>query len=81
MSTTDPITSTNPNIVSVFTDIPNRSRNANVPTSETGIASAGISVARQLPRNSHVMPTTSRNVASSVQAISRIEAPTNVVES
>ena len=81
LSTTDPITSTNPNSVSVFTDIPNASRNANVPTSETGIASAGISVARQLPRNSHVIPTTSRNVSTIVHAISRIEAATNVVES
>src|SRR6266849_618020 len=46
-STTKPIASTNPNIESVLIEKPNSGKKTNVPTSETGTASNGMSVARQ----------------------------------
>ena len=51
-STTMPIASTMPNSVSVLIEKPNSSMPANVPISDTGTASIGISVARQFCRNS-----------------------------
>src|SRR5580698_1333136 len=50
-STTRPIASTSPNSDSVLTENPNNGNSAKAPTSETGTVSSGISVARQLCRN------------------------------
>ena len=46
-STTRPIASTRPKSDSVLIEKPSSGKSANVPTSETGTASSGISVARQ----------------------------------
>ena len=46
-STTRPIASTRPNSDSVLMEKPNSGKKTNVPISETGTASSGISVARQ----------------------------------
>ncbi len=46
-STTRPIASTRPKRESVLMEKPNSGKNTNVPTSETGTARSGISVARQ----------------------------------
>ena len=46
-STTRPMASTRPNRESVLMEKPKSGKNTNVPTSETGTASIGISVARQ----------------------------------
>ncbi len=50
-STTMPIASTSPNSVSMLIEKPISSMPAAVPTSDTGIASSGMMVARTLPRN------------------------------
>ena len=52
-STTMPIASTRPNSVSVLIEKPNALMTANVPTSETGMVSVGISVVRQSCRNTY----------------------------
>src|SRR6266850_35391 len=49
-STTRPIASTKANSDSVLIEKPNKGNTANVPTSDTGTAIIGISVARQLCR-------------------------------
>src|SRR6185312_6215566 len=46
-STTSPVASTMPNIVSVLMEKPNILMNAKVPNSETGIVMVGMMVARQ----------------------------------
>ena len=46
-STTMPMARTSPNSVSVLMENPNALMTAKVPTSDTGIVSVGISVARQ----------------------------------
>ena len=46
-STTRPMASTRPNSESVLMEKPNSGNRANVPISDTGTASSGISVARQ----------------------------------
>ncbi len=46
-STSEPITRMRPNIVSTFSVKPKTCRTMNVPSSETGIATAGMKVARQ----------------------------------
>ena len=50
-STTSPIASTSPKSESVLIEKPKSGKKTNVPISETGTASNGISVARQLCRN------------------------------
>ena len=80
-STTDPITRMSANIVSVFIERPRTSMKKNVPTSETGIVTSGMSVARPLCRKSQVMNTTRRKVSTSVSTISRIDMRTNAVGS
>ncbi len=52
-STTMPMASTRPNSVSVLMVKPSAVNMANVPSSDTGTASIGISVARQLCRNTN----------------------------
>ena len=66
-STTIPIASTSANSVTVLSDIPNASRSARVPISETGMAAAGMMTARQLPRKTNTT------------AITRVKAMIRVV--
>ncbi len=58
-STTIPIASIRPNSVTVLIDIPASRSTAKVATSDTGIATDGTSVARQLPRKTKVTAITS----------------------
>jgi hypothetical protein len=58
-STTMPIASTRPNSVSVLMEKPSTYRPAKVPMIDTGTASTGMSVARQLCRNRNTTSTTS----------------------
>ncbi len=62
-STTIPTASTSPNRVSMLSENPKPCITAKVPTSDTGMATTGISVARQVLRNSSTTSTT-RKVAS-----------------
>ena len=80
-STTEPITRMSANIVSVLIDMPITCMKRNVPIRETGIATAGMIVARQLWRKSHVITTTRMNVSRSVSTISFIDAFTKRVVS
>ncbi len=80
-STTRPIASTRPNSDSVLTENPNSGNSANAPISETGTVSSGISVARQLCRNTNTTSTTSPIASSSVTTISRMPAVTGRVVS
>src|SRR4051812_24890120 len=78
-STTIPIASTRPNKVSVLIVNPSAVKTANVPSSETGTASIGISVARQLCRNRKTTISTSTIAANSVFMTSFIDSVTNGV--
>ena len=62
-STTMPIARTRPNSESVFSEKPNACSTANVPTSETGIATSGITDARHDCRK-RTTTTTTRIAAS-----------------
>ena len=57
-STTIPMARIRPNRVTVLIDMPIASNTANVAISDTGIATEGTSVARQLPRNTKVIAIT-----------------------
>src|SRR3981081_3072417 len=50
-STTNPIANTKPNNERVLIEKPSNGKNTNVPTNDTGTASSGMSVARQLCKN------------------------------
>src|SRR6516165_8239979 len=80
-STTRPVASVMPNSVSVLIEKPKSLTKANVPTSDTGIVMAGISVVRQSCRNRNMTSTTSRMASSSVVTTSRIDWATTVVVS
>ncbi len=80
-STTMPIASTIPNSDKLFSENPNSFMNANVPMSDTGIASSGTSDARQLWRNTSTTMTTKAMASSSVLITSRILERTNSVVS
>ena len=58
-STTMPTDSTSPNSVSMLSEKPNACMTAQVPISDTGMATTGMSVARQVLRNSSTTSTTS----------------------
>ena len=58
-STTSPIASTIASSVSVLIVNPNRYMSPNAPTSDTGIVTIGITVARRLRRNRKITSTTS----------------------
>ena len=60
-STTRPTASTSPKRVSTFSEQPVIAMIVKVPTIETGIATAGTSVARQFPRKQKITATTSTN--------------------
>ncbi len=52
-----------------------------MPTTDTGTASSGISVARRLRRNAHTTSATSAIASPRLSRVSRIEARTNCVVS
>jgi hypothetical protein len=80
-STTRPIASTSPNSDSVLIEKPRRGKTANVPMSETGTATIGISVARQFWRNRNTTRMTSSMASISVARISSMPALTGRVVS
>ena len=80
-STTMPIASTSPNSVSMLIEKPISSRPAMVPTSDTGMASIGMIVARMLPRNTYTTSSTSTNASMNVCSTSSIDALTKTVVS
>ena len=80
-STTMPMASTRPNRVSRLIEKPSAYMPAKVPTSDTGIASTGISVARQFCRNTKTTSTTSSRASKKVLTTSSMEICTNLVVS
>ncbi len=73
-STTMPIASTRPNKVSRLTEKPSSRMPKKAPITETGTASTGISVARQLWRKRNTTSVTSPSASNSVFATSLIDA-------
>ena len=76
-STTSPVASVSPNSVSVLIENPSTFIKKNVPISETGIVSAGMSVVRQSCKNRKITSTTSPIAISSVITTSLIDSRTN----
>ena len=75
-STTMPIASTRPNIDSVLTEKPSIGKKMNVPISETGTVSSGISVARKFCRKMKTTSVTRITASTKVCTIDSIEAST-----
>ncbi len=73
-STTMPMESTRPNSVRVFTVKPTAFITARVPISETGMATMGMSAARQDCRKMRMTMTTRTRASSSVFSTSTMEA-------
>ena len=73
-STTMPIASTRPNSDSLLSEKPNAAIAANVPISDTGIASSGIRLARQFCRKSSTTSTTSTTASNSVWITASIDS-------
>ncbi len=80
-STTMPVASTIANKVSVLIEKPNAYRPAKDPMSEIGTAMKGMSVARQLCRNTNTTASTSRAAMKRVWITSLIDASTKRVVS
>ena len=80
-STSRPIANTMPNIVRVFIEKPNAARIAKVPSSTTGTAMVGISVARKFCRNRYITGNTGMMASISVFTTSLMEILTNGVVS
>ena len=80
-STTSPVASVSPKSVSVLIENPSTFMRKNVPSSETGIVSAGISVVRQSCKNRKITRTTSPIAISSVMTTSLIDSRTKSLES
>ena len=80
-STSRPIASTMPNIVSMLIENPNSPRIANVPRSTTGTAIVGISVARMFPMNRYMTRKTSRMASKRVLTTSATATSTKGVVS
>ncbi|MCY1527126.1 hypothetical protein D9M68_621830 [compost metagenome] len=80
-STTMPMASTMPNRVSRLMEKPSMYMPAKVPISDTGIASTGISVARQFCRKMKTTSTTSTRASKKVWITSSMETSTNLVVS
>ena len=78
-STTMPVARMMPKSVSVLMEKPISFTNANVPMSETGIVIAGMSVLRQVCRNTKMTRTTSTIASASVFSTSRIDSSTTSV--
>ena len=64
-STTMPIASTKPNSDRLLIENPNTPMKKNVPTSDTGIATIGMTAARQVCRN-RITTRTTRTIASAI---------------
>ena len=80
-STTMPMASTRPKSVMELIENPNICMPKNVPMMDTGTASAGMSVARQLCRKMNTTRNTSTIASTSVCTTSSMEASTNGVVS
>ena len=80
-STRRPMASTSANMVSVLMEYPAIDSTPMVPSSTTGTAMAGMSVARRFCRNRNITSTTSKIASPRATTTSLIEARTNGVES
>src|SRR5882724_12056578 len=80
-STTSPVASVIPKSVSELMEKPKSLMKANVPISDTGIVTAGITVARQSSKKKKITMMTMTTASSSVLTTSRTESPTTVVVS
>ena len=80
-STTNPIASTMPSMLTVLSEKPRASITASVAISETGMAMAGMTVLRQLCRNRNTTAMTSASASPRVMTTSCIDAETKVVVS
>ena len=80
-STSRPMASTMPNMVSVLMEKPAAARMPKVPSSTTGTAMVGISVARKFCRNTYMTMNTSTIASNSVFTTSSMETCTNGVVS
>src|SRR5215472_23241 len=80
-STTMPIASTKPNIVSVLMEKPSNEKNAKVPMTETGIARIGINVDLQFCKKKNTTSVTNPNAISKVFTTSSIETFTTETDS
>src|SRR5271154_5509955 len=80
-STTKPVARVMPNSVSELIEKSKILTNAKVPISDTGMVTAGMTVARQSRRNRKITMITIRTASSSVVTTSRTESPTTVVVS
>ena len=80
-STTMPIASTSASRETVLAEYPIASITAKVPMIDTGTATRGISVVRQLPRNRNTTRTTRTMASASVRTTSSMVEVTNTVES
>ena len=80
-STTRPMASTRPKSDSVLIEKPSSGKTAKVPTSDTGTASSGISVARQPCRKTKTTMMTRTSASNSVLTISLMPSLTASVVS
>ncbi len=80
-STTRPVASVMPKSVSVLIEKPSTFIRKNVPSSEIGIVSAGMSVVRQSCKNKKITTTTRMIATASVMMTSLIDSLTNSVVS
>src|SRR5438270_6077388 len=80
-STTSPVASVMPNKVSVLMENPNNLTKMKVPTRETGMVAAGISVVRQSCKNRKMTKITSVMAPPKVKTTSRMESETTEVVS
>src|SRR5450755_4006401 len=80
-STTIPIASTKPNIVSVLIVNPSGMKKQKVPRIETGMASTGIKVDRQFCKKRNTTMATRPRVFNKVQTTSDMETFTTVTDS
>src|SRR6185437_10278111 len=80
-STTIPMASTRPNSVSRLMEKPSRRMPKNAPTMDTGTATNGMSVARQLWRNTNTTSVTRNSASTSVSTTSLIDWVMNGVVS
>ena len=76
-----PMASTIPNNDRLFSEKPSIAMNANVPTSATGTATIGISVARQFCKKIRTTRKTRTKASTSVLTTSWIDSSTNTVVS
>ena len=78
-STTMPMASTSPNSDRLLSENPNRVMTKKVPMSEIGIASSGMTAARQVCRNSTITTTTSSTASKMVSTTARTDCLMNCV--